>query len=193
MKFDGKYKARCFTWESYLTGNELKAIKQELINDMIPFCCITHDKEDKVIHTHFMIDYQNPTTFKHISNCYGHLAANGYIQPVLRPEQYYMYLYHDQRIESAKGKYVYDVKDIELYNGFDPRELHNYTESEKQCFMDAIIALVAKYKITEYAGLLEFISEDYRDLYSFAMNNTILVNAYMTSVRNRSKNKECKK
>lgn len=187
MRFDGKFKGRCFTFETYLTGEEFDAIEKELNEDMIKWCHIVHDKDNKKEHIHIMLDYGQPTTFKHISSCYKHLAANEYVQPVLKPDQYYKYLYHDPSIESSKGKYYYGPDAVVLHNGFDPVDLRTFSENEKLVMMDSIISIANNNKIYEYAGLLEYLSVNDRTLYQFAINNTILINGFMNSHRNRNK------
>lgn len=191
-KFDGKTKTRTFVFLAYGEEN-IAAAKNELIDDFMPFCYIVHDKDTddqgdlKAIHAHFMIDYGNTTTVQHIRKCYAHLAANEVIFPVFKARNQYNYFWHDQRIEKAKGKHVYPESDIQCYNGFDYDELTDWTETEKMLLMDGIMKIANDNKITEYSGLLEYLSVNDRPLYKFSMNNTILVNAYMTSHRNRNK------
>ena len=189
MKFSKKTKSQYFCFEIYDPDMKEMAVS-ELVEDFIPFCLICHDKDDKKIHWHGMLDYGGRTTLNWILEAYGHLFANGYAQPVTRPENYYKYMYHDQSIEKAKGKHVYSENEFEFHNGFDPGNLHNYTETEKGLLMDGIMSVANEEKIYEYAGLLEKLSNDSRELYYFAMNNTILVNGYMASHRNRNKGKK---
>lgn len=192
MQFDGKTKSRTFVFLAYGDENIQKA-KDELNEDLMPFAFIIHDKdvnevgEEKTIHAHFMVDYGNNTTLNHMKKCYSHIAANGVIFPVFKAREHYDYLWHDQRLEKAKGKHVYPKSDIQHYNGFDYDELTDWTESQKMLLMDSIMAYANDNSIYEYAGLLEFLSKYDRALYKFCMNNTILINAYMTSHRNRNK------
>lgn len=192
MKFDGKTKTRTFVFLAYGEENIQKA-KDELNEDLMPFCYMIHDQDKdetgnlKAIHAHFMIDYGNNTTLNHIKKCYDHIAANGVIFPVFKAREQYDYLWHDQRLEKSKGKFVYDKNLIQCHNGFDYDELTDWTESQKMLLMDAIMATANDHSIYEYAGLLEYLSQYDRPLYKFAMNNTLLINAYMTSHRNRNK------
>ena len=188
MNFSKKTKARYFCFEIYDSEMKELAVK-ELVDDFIPFCLICHDKDNKKTHWHGMLDYGGRTTVNWVSDSWGHLFANGYCQPVHFPENYYKYMYHDQSIEKAKGKHVYSEDEFELHNGFDPSNLHNYSETEKGLLMDGIMSIANDKKIFEYSGLLELLSKESRDLYYFAMNNTILVNGYMASHRHRNKNK----
>ena len=191
-KFDIKTKSRTFVFLAYGQDN-IDAAISELNEDIMPFCYIVHDQDEKEdgspkeIHAHFMLDYGNTTTVKHIKTCYEHLAANGVIFPVFKARQHYNYLWHDQTIEKAKGKHVYSPEDIKCYNGFDYDDLADWTENEKMCLMDGIMKIANDEKIYEYAGLLEYLSQFERRLYKFAINNTILVNGYVTSHRNRNK------
>ena len=191
-QFDGKTKSRTFVFVCYGDENIIAA-KSELIDDFIPFCYMIHDQDTdengdiKVLHAHFMIDYGNTTTLQHIRKSYGHLAANGVIFPVFKARQQYDYFWHDPRLEKSKGKFVYDKHLIKCFNGFDPDELTDWTENEKTLLMDAVMEVANNQKIFEYAGLLEYFSQNNREIYKFCMNNTILVNGYMTSHRNRNK------
>lgn len=187
MKFDNKTKRRCFTFDTYCIGEDFEIIKEELNHDLIKWCHILHDKDNKKEHIHIMLDYGQPTTLKFMRDCYKHLAANECVFPVLEPYQYYKYLYHDQSIESSHGKYVYDPSEIILHNGFDPDDLKTISESEKLVMMDSIINIANVNKIYEYAGLLEYLSVNDRKIYAFAINNTILINGFMNSHRNRNK------
>lgn len=199
MRYNGKFKGRCFCWETYLQGDELKAIIAELDRDFMKYCYIIHDKDlqedgtEKKLHVHFMLDYGAPTTYKHIVSCYGHLASNEYIEPVLKADQYYKYLYHDPCIESSKGKYFYGPDAVICKNGFDPADLRSYSETEKCLLFDGIMAIANKEKIYELAGMYEYLSVNNRDLYQFAINNTILLRGYMDSHRHRNKNLDPKK
>lgn len=188
-KFDDSVKQKCFAFDLY-SLEALQAAIDELMDDFIKFCYIVHDHDSNKWHAHVMIDYGANTTLKFIRKIYKHLAANEFIMPVLRPWNYYKYLYHDQSIEKAKGKHVYLETDIKKFNGFDPLDLKNYTENERTVLMDEIMKYANNAKIYEYAGLLEFLSDNDRELYKFAMNNTILVNSYISSHRNRNKKVE---
>jgi len=186
MKFTPKTKSRFFVFESYDIDN-LDNILNELNDDFMRYAYIIHDKDENKPHIHFLLDYGQFTTVRHILSCYEHLAANGFIKPSFAADKYYKYMYHDQSIESAKGKHVYPEENVICMNGFDKDDLHTYTENERMIFMDCIMSIANNQQIYEYAGLLEYLSQNERDLYLFAMNNTILVNGYMHSHRNRYK------
>ena len=75
----------------------------ELDKDFMKYCYIFHGKglnddgvTPKCDHWHFLMDYGAPTTLKFIKKAYGHLASNGYIEPVIRPYNLWRYLWHDQ-------------------------------------------------------------------------------------------------
>lgn len=193
-----KGKRRCWIFDVY--GDEKAEEAINALNDVfVKFCCIKHDRftdeegGEKTPHWHFFIDYGAPTTLKYMRETFGELAANGYIEGVIHPDHQYRYLYHDQKIEKAKGKYVYDeYKDIKRYNGFDPEELKGLTESERMAFMDAIMVLCKEKYIVEYSTLLEGLSQEDRTLYRFAINNALLICKYLSSARHRDKVKHDK-
>ena len=191
--FDDKSKHRCFTFDLY-SDKELQIACAEFDEDFMKYCYILHEKglnddgiTPKCDHWHLMMDYGAPTTLKFIKKAYGHLASNGYIQPVLRPYNLWRYFWHDQTLERSKGKKPYKPEDVILRNGFDPVDIKVLTNNERMLYMDSIMAVANDNKIFEYAGLLEYLSGYERELYKFAMDNTILVNSYMTSHRNRNK------
>lgn len=187
MKFDLKIKRRCFNFDVYPESQDLQAILDELDKDFIPYAYIIHDKDNKKTHVHFMIDYGQPTTLKFIISCYGHLAANGYIEPTLLPDRYYLYMYHDPSLKRSQGKYNYCETAVHCCNGFDPAEIKCLTETEKTLYFDEIMRIANELKIYELAGMYEYLSQNNRELYKFAMNNTILLRGYMDSHRNRNK------
>ena len=190
---DEKEKKRCFTFDVY-TQEEVERVNSELDNDFMKYCYIFHEKclnddgiTPKVSHWHYMIDYGAPTTLKYIKKAYGHLASNGYIEPVIRPYNLWRYFWHDQTLERSKGKKEYRPEDVILRNGFDPEDIKVLSSNERMLFMDSIMAVANDEKITEYSGLLEYLSVNERVLYKFAMDNTILINSYMSSHRHRNK------
>ena len=65
MQFDKKDKFRCFRFVAY--DEAIEKAKEELKNDMVPFCFIVHqpEKDEGKEHAHFMIDYKNTTTVNH--------------------------------------------------------------------------------------------------------------------------------
>lgn len=158
------------------------------------YCYILHEAfgnpggtTPKCDHWHFLVDYGAPTTLKFFKGAYAHLASNGYIQPAIRPHNLWRYLWHDQTLDKSKGKKEYDPKDVICKNGFDPDDIKTLTVNERMLFMDGLMQIANDMKIYEYAGLLEYLSVHERELYKFAMDNTILVNGYMASHRNRNK------
>lgn len=167
---------------------------EELDQDFMKYCYILHEAKGnddgvtpKCDHWHFMVDYGAPTTLKFFRSAYAHIASNGYIQPVIRPHNLWRYMWHDQTLERSKGKKPYKPTDVLCRNGFDPDDIKVLTVNERMLYMDGLMGIANEMKIFEYAGLLEYLSQNERELYKFAMDNTILVNGYMTSHRNRNK------
>ena len=186
-KFDNKSKSQYFAFVVF-GEDAIAAAVNELKEDLIQFEYIVHDHDEgKALHAHFLLNYGNRTTLNWMIKSYGHIACNAYIKPINFPDKMDRYMVHDQTIDSAKGKYEYPEADMICINGFDRDNLSVFTESEKMFFMDAIMVYANDMKIYEYSGLLEFLSKHDRMCYRFALNNTICVNAYMSSHRNRNK------
>lgn len=182
-----------FTFDVYSEEEAQRSIN-ELDDDFMKYCYIKHEKggnddgiTPKCDHWHFEVDYGAPTTLKFFRGAYMHIAANGYIAPAIRPYNLWRYLWHDQTLERSKGKKAYKPEDVICRNGFDPDDIKVLTVNERMLFMDATMAICNDEKIYEYSGLLEYLSTHERELYRFAMDNTLLVNGYMTSHRNRNK------
>lgn len=184
-KFNDKSKLRYFTGEVY-SQLELNELIEELTDDFIPFCYVVHDQDKNKWHAHIMIDYESNTSLSYIKKTWGHLVANGQWFPVNKPESLYKYMYHDPEIPKSKGKHFYGPDAVVHCNGFETSKLKGTSEGDKRNCMDQIMLICKEKKIKEFSTLLENLSMHDRDLFSFAMNNVILVNTYVSSARNRT-------
>ncbi len=187
MKSDDK--SRFWAFEVYNESAPNGWLKT--LNDtFIPMAYIYHDadvNDDGTIkkpHYHFMLQYGNTTTLKNIAKILGNIPANGYIERVVAPIGYYQYLTHENRPE----KHQYSKDEICYLNGFDFQSLTEWSTVEKMEIMKNVIILCNKAKIFEYSSLLEYLAETGDDdLFKFCMFNSILVDKYICSFRNRNK------
>lgn len=183
-KLDLKERKRFFCFEVY-SQEAMQAACDQLDDDMTPYCYCIHDHDKSKWHAHFMLDYGSNTTCGYITKLYSGIAANGYIEVPVHPEKMFQYMYHNQDIPKAKGKYEYGRDAMVLCGGFEESQLQGQTEEDLRKRFDVVMEICNGKKIFEFATLCEYCSKHDREMYTFVLKEKILVNTYLTSHRNR--------
>ena len=97
-----------------------------------------------------------------------------------------MYRYH-LHLDNPE-KYQYSDKDRRFFNGFDVNKVDALTYTEINQLLTSIQQFIVKENIFEYCDLLDKLleSESY-NLLDVARNHTLMINAYISSRRNKIK------
>ncbi|HEU3383198.1 replication protein [Streptococcus pneumoniae] len=94
-------------------------------------------------------------------------------------ENVYLYLTHESKDAKAKGKYVYDKKEIKKLNNFDIERYITIDVETKNKTLKTILQLIRAYTIPNILDLHDFI-EEHGESYGIDMN------LYLTTVENKS-------
>lgn len=154
-------------------------------------CAISplHDKDlnadntPKKAHYHIILAYEGPTTYSNV--CY---LTSSLGQPIPQPlEQlrgYYRYLVHKDNPE----KYQYNDYEITTINGFD---IHNYldlTSNQVIAILKELTNIIDDNNIVEYSSLIQLLrdNETMQEMLEVAMNKTLFLNTYITSLRHKN-------
>ena len=149
-----------------------------------------HDKdvnptgEPKKPHYHVICYYENSTTSRAVKE-YVTDRLNGTI-PIKLESMQGMYRYH-LHLDNPE-KYQYSDKDRRFFNGFDVNKVDALTYTEINQLLTSIQQFIVKENIFEYCDLLDKLleSESY-NLLDVARNHTLMINAYISSRRNKIK------
>lgn len=94
-------------------------------------------------------------------------------------ENVYLYLTHESKDAKAKGKYVYDKKEIKRLNNFDIERYNTIDVETKNKTLKTILQLIRAYTIPNVLDLHDFI-EEHGESYGINMN------LYLTTIENKS-------
>lgn len=152
-----------------------------------------HDKdinptgEEKKSHYHVICQYANTTTQKNVKENVCSLV-NGTI-PIKLENIKGMYRYH-LHLDNPE-KYQYDDRDRIFINGFDISQVNALTKTEVDKLKKEITCFIIDNDITEYADLLQLLLQnDLNNLFIVASSHTMLFHTFITSRRNKIKEKE---
>ena len=145
-----------------------------------------HDKdinptgEAKKPHYHVLLVYSGPTTYNAVAKFTASLNAT-IPQALESVRGMYRYFSHKDNPE----KYQYSEEEIFTINGFNISDLIELTKSEVNEIKARILKLIREIGITEYAGLVDFLTDNGMTAeYDVAINNTFFFNTYISSKRN---------
>lgn len=172
-------------WKDFLlhTGLEI-AISPLHDRDINP------DNTPKKPHYHIILVYQNPTTYKNVKDNICSYLNCPIPQPLEAIKGYYKYLTHKDNPEKAQ----YDDNDIVLLNGFDSSNYTNMSLNEITMYLNKITDFIEDLQITEYRDLIILLKKDeeLRFLLPIALSKTIVLNAYIKSLKYKIKETSCK-
>ena len=185
VKQKGRYWA-CVGYPESLPTNWLEILQETgLAVAISPL----HDKDlnpdntPKKPHYHILFCYDGPTTYNNVKNLCDSLNATIPIK-IESPRGMYRYHIHLDNPE----KYQYDDRDRILMNGIDPASFNGLTSSEILKIKREIITLIEDNVITEYRDLVKFFADnDMNDFFQVASSNTMFINTYLSSFRNKKK------
>lgn len=159
-------------------AKESQELSKSLENIGIPCAHKLHhmDKlEDgtyKAPHFHVIVSYSSVKTLSQVQADFGHLAANGYIQPVRDMRAACRYLIHKDNPEKAQYTTL-----PECLNGLDITKHLEDTDKDKSAIkaMKQIITYIRLNNITYYNDLLDMLDQDNGDeLYKAAISRRLI-------------------
>lgn len=163
--------------------------KQLISERGLPFCISplhefdlkNEEGELKKPHHHIILCYSGPTTFNNVKR----LTVDELGQTIPKPIDHiggaHDYLIH----KNHPDKFQYSEDEIEYVNGFDIKELIALSEKDKAATKISILNDIRNLKITEYSKLLNYYMEhEEYEKFNVAASSTIMLNAYITSMRN---------
>lgn len=148
-----------------------------------------HDKdvnptgEPKKPHYHVICYYENATTSRAVKE-YVTDKLNGTI-PIKLESMVGMYRYHIH-LDNPE-KYQYDDRDRKFYNGFDTNKVDSLTFFEVDKTLREIQSIIRLNNFYEYEDLIDFLADNEMWVsWSIARTNTIFLNTYISSRRNKN-------
>lgn len=147
------------------------------------------DNTEKKPHYHIIINYEGPTTYKHVKELCDSLNMT---IPIKLESLRGMYRYH-LHLDNPE-KYQYDDRDRILLGGFDPKTVNALTVTEVDKITTDILEFIDDNNITEYSDLLyEFRISEMVNMLDVAKKHTILFNTYIKSKRHKQQENRIKK
>lgn len=144
------------------------------------------DNECKKPHHHVVYKHGGPATLKAMKSAIPEgVAANGYVELCLHPRNYQRYLLHLD--DADKQQWDGNPRDlIEVLNGFPLDLTRDYSKEERNQQRMDVMAIIRENDVHEYADLLEGLMDGgMYDLFDYAFNHTMAMQAYLSSRRNR--------
>lgn len=132
----------------------------------LPYAYCVHDKglalesgEHRKVHTHMILVWPAPTTYKHACEVFNRLSAPGKtafskIEPVYSARQMYDYLIHDTEDCKKKGKYLFPQEERITGNNYDIGAYEQVSQQDKNYMFDNLTDMILVYEITNYADFI---------------------------------------
>lgn len=178
-------RSRVFAFIAYPESCEASRLDQ-LVADLHVQAAISplHDSDyledgtQKKAHWHVMLIFTSQKMPKQVLTMLEPIGIN-HVEIVNDQRGYARYLCHMDSPE----KFLYDVKDVETYCGYDYLSIVNQlTTEQKKAVRDAVLAFVRDFNITEYANLVEYcMSEGAPGWLDYVEGHTIFLNGYIRS------------
>lgn len=139
----------------------------------------------KKAHYHIIACYSGPTSYNVVKTLTDSFNAS-IPQALEQVRGYYRYLTHKDNPE----KYQYNESDIKTVNGFNISDFVELSKSEVLEIKKKLQQLIRNLNIFEYADFMDYLQDnDLNVEYEVASNNTYFFEKYITSRRNKYKNK----
>ena len=150
-----------------------------------------HDKDvepdgtPKKAHYHILFNFDGPTTYNHVKEICDLL--HGTI-PIKIDSLKGMYRYHIHK--DNPEKYQYKDSDRILLNGFDKTNIDGLSQTDIDRITTDLIDFCEENNIDEYYDLIIYLRcSSLTDYLSVAKKNTIMLNTFLKSKRNKFKNR----
>ena len=146
-----------------------------------PYCYCIHDKdhlakhddkeeEDRKVHVHWIIAFNNTTTYNHALEVFKKLSKPGFsclnkVEDINGIRHVYDYLIHDTETCRKVGKYQYDKKDRICGNNFDIGAYEQLSEKERHDMLKEMELEIYKNGFCNFSDFLAYITSNYDDKY----------------------------
>jgi len=155
-------------WVGVLFNENMREGWQDDIENLVqlPFAYCVHDKglqledgDHRKVHTHLILVWPAPTTYKHATEVFDRLSAPGKrcfaaLEPVYNARRMYDYLIHDTDDCRKKSKYQFDPSERVTGNLYDIGVYAQVSQTEKNEMFDKLTDLVLANEITNYADFV---------------------------------------
>lgn len=155
-------------WAAILYNENMREGWQEDIESLVqmPFAYCVHDKglqledgEHRKVHTHLILVWPAPTTFRHACEVFDRLSAPGRrcfstIEPVYNAKRMYDYLIHDTEDCRKKGKYEFSPSERITGNLYDIGAYVQVSTTDKNEMFDKLTDLILAKQICNYADFI---------------------------------------
>lgn len=155
-------------WTAVLYNENMRPDWKEEISTalQLPYAYCVHDKglelekgERRKVHTHVILVFPAPTTYKHAVEVFSNLNAAGNrafntIEPVYSARHMYDYLIHDTEDCRKKCKYAFDPAERITGNNYDIGAYEQVSQADKNEMFDKLTDMILAYEITNYADFI---------------------------------------
>lgn len=154
---------------------------EDRIEDLIqlPCCYIIHDKdllkekdEERKIHVHIVIAFNNTTTINHATNVILRLSKEGKscipnnrIEAVVDMGYLWDYLIHNTPKARKARKHLYDKSERITLNNFDIGAYEQISIFEKHSMVAELSKLIRENFICNYGDFYNYVCDNYDELY----------------------------
>lgn len=164
-------------WCAILYNENMRPDWQDQIENLVqlPFAYCVHDKglqledgDHRKVHTHLILVWPAPTTFKHAAEVFDRLSAGvnscfSTIEPVYNARRMYDYLIHDTEDCRKKGKYAFSPSERVTGNLYDIGAYSQVSMTEKNEAFDKLTDMVFAYEIKNYADFILRARDQFHD------------------------------
>lgn len=164
-------------WTAVFYNENMRPDWREEVSELfqLPYAYCVHDKgldiekdERRKIHTHFILAFPAPTTYKHAMEVFSRLNDSGKralntCEPVYSARHMYDYLIHDTDDCRKKGKYQFDSSERVTGNNYDIGAYEQISTQEKNEVFDFLTELVFTESISNFADFVICARVNYPD------------------------------
>lgn len=155
-------------WTGVLYNENMRKGWKEEIENLVqlPFAYCVHDKglqledgDHRKVHTHMILVWPAPTTYKHACEVFDRLSASGKrcfaaIEPVYNARRMYDYLIHDTDDCRKKGKYAFSPSERVTGNLYDIGAYAQVSQTEKNEMFDILTDIILANEIQNFADFV---------------------------------------
>lgn len=173
-------------WVGVLYNENIVENWETEIGDILqlPFCYCIHDKdllfdgrEERKIHTHLIIAFNNTTTYNHAFNIFSKLSADGKnalnkIESVVSIRSMYDYLIHDTDTCRKKGKFLYNKSERISGNNFDIGNFEQLSTTDRNKIVKELCDFIIENCVSNFADFYILCTVQFEDSSYFEILRT---------------------
>lgn len=155
-------------WSAVLYPESMVDDWENKISDLlqVSYVYCIHDKditghnEDRKIHVHVVIAFNNTTTYKHALSLFQRLQPNcSFCEQVLNIRYIYDYLIHNTDSCKKANKYLYDVSERVCGNNFDIGSFEQLSLNDKRKMLKELCDFIVVNNIGNFTHFYEMYSD----------------------------------